>query len=196
MKSPVTGRYYYTLPQGSVELLPAESDSENEGRMTVETKASPELNGLRIGFGQDVSSNILSNAFLNAGERQQFADGKDVRIFLELTPANVSEAEINTVQQKIGRGEIASWFTVSAYRQLEGTQKTAIEKAQGKVTLQISAPDDLAAKAAAGTVFEVIGIDHGTVVRMPAVYHAESNTFVFETDFFGLFALTCSAVSL
>ena len=201
------GDYYIVVPKGGgvfltvkMEKIQAPADNTaaydyvpvqeaKEGAVTVTADAVETTQGYDVDISDSESAAELKAALLTNDEQNEVAGGKDVKVVVEYKPATVSAADEKKVQDEIGSAKIATWLNVSVFKQVEGAEKVQVEKPNGKITLQIVAPDDIIALAADGTLFEVVSIVNGKVVRIPAVYNAKTRTIDFETDFFGVFAL-------
>ena len=161
----------------------------------VETKTVGNVPGYNVEISNTETVAHMKEQLLTLDERLEVARGKNVDFTIEFNDGEsaVSPAVKAKVEATIGSGTIAKWLDISVFKQLEGAEKTPVEKPNGKMKLQISVPDDILALAASGAQFELICVVDGEVVRIPATYNAETNTIDFETAVFGVFALVYTA---
>lgn len=138
------------------------------------------------------SEDNLKDILLEEAEKQQLANGTDIKIVLDVKDAggSVSSGDKALVETEINGGSAAKGYTVgqyldiSLYKQI-GENRTDITETKEQITITINVPESL---RGTGRTFAVIRVHNGETVTLNDL-DDDPNTVTVATDRFSTYVL-------
>lgn len=132
----------------------------------------------------------LIGAVLTSEERDNVAEGIDIKIVLDIENINdsVSEADKQAIKNKIGNDTVGQYLDINLFK-IIGDSRTAVSQTNRKIKIVITIPAGLK-NADTGKVrtYSIVRVHDGVAEILADLDHAD-DTITIETDKFSTYAL-------